>query len=185
MLLAFAVVVVWEKFNQAESEVAKEAGATATVFRLTRGILTEHGASIRKATTDYLTSAIASDWPAMASGTASPATTELLNEIYHAVLKFHSFGTDEGLVLAEILRATAHSQEIKGECFQVVSPVAGTSPASFLLLNKCSGATWMLVRVLELEGKPGKADYFTYKWLPLSTESESHRLCACHSTVTG
>jgi hypothetical protein len=65
--------------------------------------------------------------------------------------------------------ATAHSQEIKGECFQVVSPVAGTSPASFLLLNKCSGATWMLVRVLESEGKPGKADYFTYKWLPLST----------------
>src|SRR5215471_7613279 len=27
VLLAFAVVVVWEKFNQAESEVAKEAGA--------------------------------------------------------------------------------------------------------------------------------------------------------------
>src|SRR5256885_14830637 len=26
VLLAFAVVVVWEKFNQAESEVAKEAG---------------------------------------------------------------------------------------------------------------------------------------------------------------
>jgi hypothetical protein len=35
VLLAFAVVVVWEKFNQAESEVAKEAGAAATVFRLT------------------------------------------------------------------------------------------------------------------------------------------------------
>src|SRR5689334_9370743 len=31
VLLAFAVVVVWEKFNQAESEVAKEAGAAATV----------------------------------------------------------------------------------------------------------------------------------------------------------
>ena len=38
VLLAFAVIVVWEKFNQAESEVAKEAGAAATVFRLIRGI---------------------------------------------------------------------------------------------------------------------------------------------------
>jgi len=38
VLLAFAVVVVWEKFNQAESEVAKEAGAAATVFRLTQGV---------------------------------------------------------------------------------------------------------------------------------------------------
>ena len=37
VLLAFAVVVVWEKFNQAESEVAKEAGAAATVFRLSQG----------------------------------------------------------------------------------------------------------------------------------------------------
>jgi hypothetical protein len=32
VLLAFAVVVVWEKFNQAESEVAKEAGAARLFF---------------------------------------------------------------------------------------------------------------------------------------------------------
>ena len=37
VLLAFAVVVVWEKFNQADSDVAKEAGAAATVFLLTGG----------------------------------------------------------------------------------------------------------------------------------------------------
>jgi hypothetical protein len=37
VLLAFAVVVVWEKFNQAESEVAKEAGAAATVSPNTGG----------------------------------------------------------------------------------------------------------------------------------------------------
>jgi hypothetical protein len=59
VLLAFAVVVVWEKFNQAESEVAKEAGAAATVFRLTQGVDPERGAAIREAMTDYLTSAIA------------------------------------------------------------------------------------------------------------------------------
>jgi hypothetical protein len=35
VLLAFAVLVVWD---QAESEVVKEARAAATVFRLTRGI---------------------------------------------------------------------------------------------------------------------------------------------------
>src|SRR5262249_51719804 len=48
VLLAFAVVV-WEKFNQAESEVAKEAGAAATVFRLTQGVDPERGAAIREA----------------------------------------------------------------------------------------------------------------------------------------
>ena len=76
VLLAFAVVVVvWEKFNQAESEVAKEAGAAATVFRLSQGVDPERGAAIREATTAYLMSAIASDWPAMESGTQSPVTT--------------------------------------------------------------------------------------------------------------
>jgi hypothetical protein len=40
----------------------------------------------------------------MESGTQSPTTTEALNEIYHAILKFQSLGTDERLVLAEILR---------------------------------------------------------------------------------
>jgi len=104
VLLAFAVIVVWEKFNQAGSEVAKEAGAAATVYRLIRGIDPEHAAAIRKATTDYLNSAISSDWPAMANGKQSRATTEALNEVYHATLKFHSFGGDEGLILAEILR---------------------------------------------------------------------------------
>src|SRR5437763_16857418 len=37
VLLAFAVVVGWEKVNQAESEVAEEAGAATTGFRLTDG----------------------------------------------------------------------------------------------------------------------------------------------------
>ena len=115
VLLAFAVVVVWEKFNQAESEVAKEAGAAATVFRLSQGVDPERGAAIREATTDYLTSAIASDWPAMESDTRSPATTEALNEIYHAVLKFRSFGTDETLVLAEILRQVDRISEARRE----------------------------------------------------------------------
>ena len=54
--------------------MAKEAGAAATVFRLTQGVDPERGAAIREATTAYLTSAIASDWPAMESGTQSPAT---------------------------------------------------------------------------------------------------------------
>ena len=38
VLLAFVVVVVWEKFSQAENEVASEAGAAATLYRLWDGV---------------------------------------------------------------------------------------------------------------------------------------------------
>jgi len=37
VLLAFAVFVVWEKFNDAETAVVQEAGASATIYRLTTG----------------------------------------------------------------------------------------------------------------------------------------------------
>src|SRR5215211_8191034 len=38
VLLAFAVIVVWEKFNEAEHAAAEEAGAAATLYRLANGI---------------------------------------------------------------------------------------------------------------------------------------------------
>ena len=38
VLLAFAVIVVWEKFSDAENNVAQEAGAAATIYRLSWGI---------------------------------------------------------------------------------------------------------------------------------------------------
>jgi hypothetical protein len=84
--------------------VAKEAGAAATVFRLTDGIDAAHGAAIREATAAYLEAAIAKDWPAMESGRESPQATHALNMIYRAVLKYHTFDANEGLVVAEILR---------------------------------------------------------------------------------
>ena len=115
VLLAFAVVVVWEKFNQADSEVAKEAGAAATVFLLTNGLHAEHGAAIRKATADYLTAAVNKDWPAMANEIDSPAVTEALKEIYRAVLKFHAIEAGEGLVISEILRQVDRISDARRE----------------------------------------------------------------------
>jgi hypothetical protein len=115
VLLAFAVVVVWEKFNQADSEVAKEAGAASTVFLLTRGIDDAHGAAVRKATADYLTAAITKDWPAMDRETDSPAVTEALKEIYRAVLKFHDVGSSEGLVIAAMLRQIDNISDARSE----------------------------------------------------------------------
>ena len=43
VLLAFAIIVVWEKFSDAESNVAKEASAAATIYRLSQGISGEPG----------------------------------------------------------------------------------------------------------------------------------------------
>lgn len=104
VLLAFAVVVVWQKFNQADGEVAKEAGAAATVFRLTDGIDASHAVAIRRATAAYLRSAIGKDWPAMEHEGESAETTAALNAIYRAALRFPTtLEANERLVMTDLL----------------------------------------------------------------------------------
>ena len=103
VLLAFAVIVVWEKFNDAEKYVAQEAGGAAALYRLSEGIGTEPGAALREATTKYLQVAITEDWPAMEQGKASPGVTRALNDLYANVLSFPASDRRETTLLAEIL----------------------------------------------------------------------------------
>src|ERR1700737_1897722 len=53
VLLAFTVIVVWEKFTDAETAVVQEAGAAATLYPLASGPEPE-AAATRAALTNYL-----------------------------------------------------------------------------------------------------------------------------------
>jgi hypothetical protein len=71
VLLAFVIIVVWEKFTNAEVTVVHEAGSAENVFRLSQGLGDVTGADLREAVADYLRAAIKDDWPAMNKGTAT------------------------------------------------------------------------------------------------------------------
>jgi hypothetical protein len=64
VLMAFAVIVAWEKFSEAEIAVIKEAGASATLYRLATGPEPE-AVTTRAALDTYLRLAIDRDWPSM------------------------------------------------------------------------------------------------------------------------
>jgi hypothetical protein len=104
VLLAFAVIVVWEKFGDAERNVADEAGAAATIYRLSEGFEAETGALLRGALDVYLSSAIAEDWPAMERGEISRSTTQALNALYRVLLVFDPTDQRGAVLLAETLR---------------------------------------------------------------------------------
>src|SRR5437764_10889336 len=53
VLLAFAVIVAWEKFSEAEIAVVQEAGAAATLYRLAAGPEPE-AATTRAALDNYI-----------------------------------------------------------------------------------------------------------------------------------
>ena len=82
VLLAFAVIVVWEKFNDADAIVSREAGAAANVYRLSHGLDDASGAALRKSLSAYLKATITDDWAAMEKGGESDAARKALDAVY-------------------------------------------------------------------------------------------------------
>lgn len=84
VLLAFVIIVVWEKFSAAEVNVVHEAGAAENLYRLSQGLGDFSGADLRKAVATYLKAAIIDDWPAMDKGTvnAGGPAKQALDAIY-------------------------------------------------------------------------------------------------------
>jgi hypothetical protein len=86
VLLAFAVIVVWEKFNDADAIVSREAGAAANVYRLSHGLDDASGAALRKSLSAYLKATIKDDWPAMEKGGESDAARKALDAVYETLI---------------------------------------------------------------------------------------------------
>jgi len=103
VLLAFAVIVVWEKFTEADDRVAAEAGAAATIYRLADGMGGVPGAELRSAVTSYLRGAVKEDWAAMERGGASRAVTQTLDAVYATLLRFEPADARGEVVMAEVL----------------------------------------------------------------------------------
>jgi hypothetical protein len=103
VLVAFTVIVVWEKFSDAETAVAQEAGATAALFRFAAGKEPE-ALVLRKALANYLRLAIDQDWPAMAGEGESRQVTRALNEVYEAAMALNRTETRDTADMSEVFR---------------------------------------------------------------------------------
>jgi Na+/proline symporter len=104
VLLAFVIIVVWERFTEAELDVVHEAGAAENIYRLSQGLGDRNGADLRNAVAAYLKSAIADDWLAMDSGVpgASNATKQALDAVYAMLSVVNDQGRSS--IVSEIFR---------------------------------------------------------------------------------
>ena len=123
VMLAFAVVGVWQRYNDAELAVVQEAGAAATLYRLAAGPAPE-AAQTRQALTDYLSTAISSDWPAMARERVSPQATAELNALYASALRLSRDGGEPQAQISEAFYQLDQITQARRErlhlCFGVV-----------------------------------------------------------------
>lgn len=106
VLLAFAIILVWQKFSDAETTVAQEAGAAETIYRLSSGLSgTQRTDRVRGALTAYLAVAVADDWSAMDRGVAegSRSVRQALDELYASLLMAPLPQGGDAPLLSEIL----------------------------------------------------------------------------------
>jgi Protein of unknown function (DUF4239) len=88
VLLAFVVIITWERFYDAEKALAAEAGSAATIYRLAGGLDQASAAALRANLSAYLQSVLKDDWPAMAVGRSSLATTRVLSDLYDVIMQY-------------------------------------------------------------------------------------------------
>lgn len=86
VILAFAIISVWEKFSEAELLVLREAGSSATLYRLSTGA-DEAAAATRSAVDKYLKKVIEDEWPRMAEGGESREAAKALDDVYAAAMR--------------------------------------------------------------------------------------------------
>ena len=54
-------------------------------------------------------------------------------------------------------------------CFEVIASAGQTTSPSFILVDRCTGKTWMLVRLVLTDPQGNlSASQYNYRWLPLS-----------------
>lgn len=104
VLLGFAVIVVWEKFRDAESAVAQEASSVVSVHRLARGLGGDEGNGVRQHLIDYIQAVITDDWPNMRRGKLSLAAARALDGLYAAVLAVNPAVPREPPIVSDMLR---------------------------------------------------------------------------------
>jgi len=103
VLLAFAVIVVWGRYNDAEEAVIKEAGAAATLYRLAAGLEPE-ARGMRTGLNKYLRLASERDWPQMAAERESPDVTGALDELYASAIELVKEDSRESAVDIQIFK---------------------------------------------------------------------------------
>src|SRR5690349_9753855 len=82
-LLGFVIVVAWEQFSSAETNVSNEASTVVTMYRQTVGMPVPEQAQMRMLLRKYAGAVEGPEWRnAMASGSGTETARDALNEMY-------------------------------------------------------------------------------------------------------
>jgi hypothetical protein len=76
-----------------------------------------------------------------------------------------------GFALCALLPLKTRAQEAPtNPCWEVIAAGPNATQRSPILINKCTGKTWLLAKVEVREAKSGLSGAYAYRWRPIATE---------------
>ena len=82
VLIAFAIFVVWNEFQEAGTNLEREANEVGNLSRMAMGMPQPLHRDIQSALVDYLNSVVDDEFPAMANGNDSPRTWQAVQKLW-------------------------------------------------------------------------------------------------------
>src|SRR5215217_3148737 len=103
VLLAFAVIVVWEDFEYARAVAEREANSVGDVYRLAEALRDPARSEIQEQTKAYVRAVIDVEWPLLARGQESPDALRHLDRLAQAITAYEPSGDRESALYAKLL----------------------------------------------------------------------------------
>jgi ABC-type multidrug transport system fused ATPase/permease subunit len=94
VLLGFAAITVWERYDRAQASVEQEANDLADLYRDAETFPSEVRTQLERQIRDYVRLAVQKEWPAMAEGKSSPEVWDAYMQLWRTYYQF-SPGTDQ------------------------------------------------------------------------------------------
>lgn len=132
ILLAFVVVVVWQRFETARDIVEKEGNAAASLFHEARAF-SEPGASrVSEAARSYLNVVVADEWPAMERGQRSPQAMKVTDDLWEAMTSIEPSNDRENAILGASLQNLNELNDARR--LRLLAAQGGLPPIMWVLL---------------------------------------------------
>ena len=88
VVLGFTAVIVWERYDQAQAEVEKEANALGDLFRDAQAFPDDTRKELETKLRSYARLVVEKEWPAMAEHQSSPEALEAYNQVWQTYYRF-------------------------------------------------------------------------------------------------
>lgn len=103
VLLAFAVIVVWEDFEEARGVAEREANSIGDVYRVAESLQDPARAEVQEQAKAYVLAVINQEWPMLEHGRESPDALRHLDRLSTTIGSYEPNGARESALYAKLL----------------------------------------------------------------------------------